>query len=147
MRTVVLASDHAGFKIKEAVRKALIEGKSSWKVLDVGSYTEETTDYPIFAKKAAEMVQKRQAELGIVVCGTGNGVAIVSNKCKGIRCALAWNKELARLARAHNDANMLALPGRFITEEEAIEIVDQFLDTPFEGGRHERRVSMIESGC
>lgn len=147
MKTVVLASDHAGFRLKEAVRKALMADRSDWKVVDVGSYTEESTDYPIFAKKAAEMVQKGQAELGIVVCGSGNGVAIVSNKCKGVRCALAWNKEIARLARAHNNANMLAMPGRFITEKEAIEIVNQFLDTSFEGGRHERRVSMIESGC
>lgn len=147
MKIVVLASDHAGFRVKEAVRKALLARGGKWKVVDVGSYSEESTDYPIFARKAAEMVQQGQAELGIVVCGSGNGVAMVSNKCKGIRCALAWNKELAQLARAHNNANMLALPGRFITEEEALEIVGQFLETQFEGGRHERRVSMIEGGC
>lgn len=116
----------------------------SKQVLDQGVDSEQSADYPEFAHKVAAMVASHAADLGIVICGSGNGVNITANKHRGIRSALAWDPEVARLARQHNDANVLALPARFLGTAQALVIVDAFLSAVFEGGRHQRRVSQIE---
>jgi len=138
---IAIASDHAGVQYK----KALVEfiGTLGHKVEDLGPYTEESVDYPSYAHKLAEKVTNKEAELGIILCGTGNGVAMTANKHQGIRAGLAWNKEVAALIRQHNDANILVMPARFTSIEEAKEITKTYLETPFEGGRHQRRVDMI----
>jgi ribose 5-phosphate isomerase B len=109
----------------------------------MGPYSNESTDYPPFAHAVADAVSDGSAELGILICGSANGVAMTANKHSDIRCAICWDTELAHLARAHNDANIVALPARFISEEKGFEIVDAFLSTEFEGGRHQRRVDKI----
>lgn len=139
---IALGSDHAGFRLKEEVLRHLASG--SKQVLDQGVDSEQSADYPEFAHKVAAMVASHAADLGIVICGSGNGVNITANKHRGIRSALAWDPEVARLARQHNDANVLALPARFLGTAQALVIVDAFLSAVFEGGRHQRRVSQIE---
>ena len=139
--SIALGADHAGFSYKEAIREHL--AKQNLSVEDFGTYSEDSMDYPDVAHPLAESVQQKQHELGILVCGTGNGVAITANKHSGVRAALCWNQEIAALVRQHNDANVLCLPARFISQEEAIALVDVFLQTPFEGGRHARRVGKI----
>lgn len=139
--SIALGADHAGFSYKEAIREHL--AKQNISVEDFGTYSEDSMDYPDVAHPLAESVQQKQHELGILVCGTGNGVAITANKHSGVRAALCWNQEIAALVRQHNDANVLCLPARFISQEEAIALVDVFLQTPFEGGRHARRVGKI----
>lgn len=140
---IAIGSDHAGFKLKQQLVRYL--AAKGLEVLDQGTHSEESTDYPDYAHAVAREVAGHGAGLGIVICGSGNGVNITANKHKGIRSALAWNPEVARLARQHNDANVLALPARFIPEEEAEAIVEAFLAAAFEGGRHQRRVSSIEA--
>lgn len=147
MKKLVIASDHAGFRLKESLKAFIRQEWPDWELKDMGTHSEESADYPAFAGAAAREVSEGLAERGIVICGSGNGVSITANKCRGIRCVLAWKPELARLGRAHNDANMLALPARFISEEEAKEIVFAFLNTTFEGGRHARRIAQIEGAC
>lgn len=147
MKTLVIASDHAGFSLKEKLKTFIKQEWPDWEVKDLGTFSEESTDYPLYAGPAARQVSEGSANKGIVICGSGNGVCITANKYRGVRCILAWKTELARLGRAHNDANMLALPARFISEEEARETVFAFMSTPFEGGRHARRVAQIEGGC
>ncbi len=139
--SVALASDHAGFVLKAAIKNWLEEKQIPY--TDFGTFTPESTDYPDHAVKAAESVAKGEHDCGIVICGSGIGVSITANKVRGIRAALCWDVELGKLARQHNNANILALPGRFVSEEKAIEIVESFLTTEFEGGRHERRVRKI----
>lgn len=139
---LAIGSDHAGFRLKEAVRKHLLEKGHT--VDDKGTYSDASTDYPDYAHAVARDVVGKHAELGIVICGSGNGVNMTANKHAGIRSALAWNVEIAELARQHNNANVLALPARFIPEELALQIVDAFLTTGFEGGRHQRRVEAID---
>lgn len=139
---IAIGSDHAGFRLKEQIIDHLRVKDST--VLDEGTHSEESTDYPSYAHAVAKDVQEGKADLGIVICGSGNGVNITANKHKEIRSALAWNAEVARLARQHNNANVLALPARFIDATEASTIVDAFLESSFEGGRHQRRVSAIE---
>lgn len=143
MKEMVIAtgSDHAGFKLKEAVKKYLLE--KGIEIKDFGTYTEESVDYPDFAHPVAESVEKKEVDFGIIMCGSGNGINMAANKHKGIRAALSWSAEIAKLAREHNDANILTLPGRFISEEEALKAVDVFLATKFEGGRHQKRVEKI----
>ncbi len=137
-----LGSDHAGFRLKEHVKSRLATAGHS--VIDVGTDSEDSTDYPIFAGKVARAVSAGEAEMGILVCGTGIGMAMAANKVRGVRAAnVVDDPELARLARQHNDANVLTLGGRFTSETAADAIVDAFLETPFEGGRHERRVDEI----
>ena len=138
---IAVASDHAGFALKEAVRRRLSDRGET--VNDYGAPGPEPCDYPDLGAAAARAVAKGEAERGVLVCGTGQGMCMVANKVAGVRAALAWNPEIARLSRRHNDANVLCLPARFVTEDEALEIVDEWLKTAFEGGRHARRVEKL----
>ena len=138
---IAIGADHAGFQYKEAMVDML--QKDGHMVLDFGTHSSESADYPDFAHAVANAVESGQADRGIVVCGSGNGVAITANKHQGIRCALCWTEELAALARQHNDANVIALPARFVPEILAQAMVRIFISTAFEGGRHERRVGKI----
>jgi len=139
--SIAIGADHAGFAYKQEI-VAYLE-KEGYEVRDFGTYSEESADYPDFAHPVAEAVESGRFEKGILVCGSGNGVAITANKHAGIRAALCWLPELAALARQHNNANVLCLPERYISPEAALECVQTFLDTAFEGGRHERRVGKI----
>ena len=139
---IALGTDHAGFEYKEAIKAMLIEKGHT--VKDFGTNSNESVDYPLFIRPAAESVAGGECERGIVLGGSGNGEAMCANKVKGIRCALCWNVETAKLSRAHNDANMLSLGQRMISEETALEIVKEWLAVPFDGGRHARRVGLID---
>jgi RpiB/LacA/LacB family sugar-phosphate isomerase len=138
---VALCSDHAGFATKQAVISYLKENNIEYK--DFGTYNEDSCDYPDFAHPCALAIENGECYPGIAICGSGEGINITLNKHQGIRSALCWQPELASLARQHNDANVLAMPGRFVTNDEAIEMVKTFLSTPFEGGRHQNRVNKI----
>ena len=140
-RKIAIVSDHAGYFLKERIINYLIIEK--YNVKDFGCFSESVVDYPDFGHTLANAVSVGDYELGISICGTGNGINMVVNKHPGIRSALCWNEEISRLARAHNDANICALPGRFINESEAYLIVKTFLNTSFEGGRHKPRVYKI----
>jgi ribose 5-phosphate isomerase B len=140
-KIIPIGADHAGFNLKGKIIQFL-ESKG-YKVQDFGCFSEESIDYPDFAHPVAEMVEENTGMLGILICGSGNGINMTANKHKGIRSALCWNAEIAELARQHNDANIVALPARFISEQEALEIVETFLGTAFEGGRHQRRIDKI----
>ena len=141
MKVIAIGCDHAGFPLKSVIQSLLNE--RGLDILDFGTHSDASVDYPDFVHPAAEAVEKGNASLGILLCGSGNGVAMTANKHKGIRAALCWNAEIATLARSHNNANMIALPVRYLSADEAVEIVSTFLDTPFEGGRHALRVSKI----
>lgn len=141
MPTLAIGADHAGFELKEILKKWL--EKNSYKTKDFGAHSAESADYPDFAHPVAEAVEKKEFELGLLICGSANGVAITANKHQGIRAAICWNEELAALARQHNNANVLCLPARYISVELAEKILDRFLHSSFEGGRHERRVNKI----
>ena len=138
---IALGGDHAGFLLKETLLSFLEQ--KGYGVKDFGTYSEDSVDYPDFAHPIAEAVARKEYDFGILVCGSANGVNMVANKHSGIRSALCWKEEIAELARLHNDANVLALPARFISEEEAKNIVMKFLNTNFEGGRHLQRVNKI----
>ena len=140
-KTIVLGADHAGFEHKEAVKNFLLE--KGYLVLDKGTHGTESVDYPDFIHPVAKAIEEGDAALGIIFCGSGNGVAMTANKHAHIRAALAWQIELAELARQHNDANVLSIPCRYVSTELAIQMVDAFLKTAFEGGRHQRRVDKI----
>lgn len=142
MTKISIGSDHAGFETKELIKNELIRQGNT--VFDKGTFSKDSVDYPDFSHQVAGSILNREAELGFLFCGSGNGVCIAANKHKGIRAALAWNKEVAQLAKAHNNANILCLPARFIGNKEAQEIVNVFLDTEFEGGRHQNRIDKIE---
>ena len=143
---IALCSDHAGYELK-----SIIEGylqANSIEYHDFGTYSAESCDYPDFAHKAAEAIENGECEKGIAMCGTGNGIAMTLNKHQKIRAALCWDNELAALAREHNNANVLVLPARFIEPAKALQLVDTFLSTGFEGGRHQRRIDKIPvSNC
>lgn len=140
---IALGCDHGGFNLKEEVKKYL---KSlGHDVFDCGTDSLESCDYPIFAKKAAELVQKETCEIGIVICTTGEGVCMTCNKFKNIRCGLVYNSEVARLIKEHNNANMMAMGAKYINFEMAKEYIDIFLNAKFLGGRHQRRVDLIEN--
>ena len=139
---IAVASDHAGFEYKEKIK--ILLSQLGHDVLDFGTSNSEPVDYPVFIRPAAEAVAGGNCERAIVLGGSGNGEAIVANKVPGIRCALCWSVETARLAREHNDSNVLSLGQRMIAEELALEIVKVWLVTPFAGGRHARRIAMIE---
>ncbi len=141
IKPIGLASDHAGFAAKQYVIGVLKEKGIPYK--DFGTYSEESCDYADFAHPLAIAVENNECYPGIAICGSGNGINMVMNKHRNIRAALCWTKEIASLARAHNDANVLSLPGRMISEEEIYEILVTFLNTPFEGGRHQRRIEKI----
>ena len=143
MQKIAIGADHAGFEYKELLKKWL--EKNGYSVKDFGTYTTESADYPDFAHPVASSVEKNEFDLGVLVCGSANGVAITANKHQGVRAALCWNEELASLARQHNNANILCLPARFVDVTLAEKILDRFLHSSFEGGRHERRVKKI--GC
>lgn len=138
---IVLASDHGGFELKEAIKKFLT--KKGYDINDIGVYDTKSVDYPDYGKRAAFMVAGKEADKGIIICGTGIGISIAANKIKGIRCALCTNEYMARMSRMHNNANMLALGGRVTGIGLAIDMVDVWLSTEFEGGRHENRVNKI----
>lgn len=141
-KKIAIVSDHAGFHLKEKIIKYLIMMKADIK--DFGPYSyNETDDYPDFAHPFAKAVGEKDYDLGISICGTGNGINMTVNKHQGIRGALCWNEEISRLSRAHNDANVCAIPSRFINESEAYLIVRTFLATEFDGGRHKRRIDKI----
>ena len=139
---IAVASDHGGFELKNKVREHLKE--RGIKVVDLGTDSEESVDYPIYGKACAEAVASGKADLGVVCCGTGIGISIAANKVKGIRCGLCTSVEMAELTKKHNNANMIALGGRTTDPELAMKIVDKWLDTEFEGGRHQRRVDMLD---
>jgi ribose 5-phosphate isomerase B len=138
---LAIGSDHAGFLLKEKLRKYL--EKKNILVIDCGCFSEERADYPDYGHRVAKAVEEKECEFGLIMCGSGNGINMAANKHAGIRSALCWNEEIAKLARLHNDANILALPARFMEEEEAIRCVDTFINTPFEGGRHADRIKKI----
>ena len=142
--TIALGSDHAGFRMKTSLKEWLTANK--FEVEDFGVFTADPSDYPDIAHPVAERVSDDGNCLGILLCGSGNGVAITANKHPDIRAAICWNEELAGLARLHNNANILCLPARFITDEGAEKIAGRFLGTAFEGGRHQRRVSKMKCG-
>jgi ribose 5-phosphate isomerase B len=142
---ISLGTDHAGFRYKEKVKALLTE--LGHEVKDFGTFNEEPVDYPVFIRPAAEAVARGECDRGIVFGGSGNGEAMAANKVRGARCALCWNEELARLSRQHNDANVLSLGERVIPEDLALKIVRVWLDTPFEGGRHQKRVEQLNAMC
>ena len=139
---IALGSDHAGFRYKEEIKHFL--NGLGYQITDFGTSSEEPVDYPLFVRPAALSVARGEADRGIVLGGSGNGETMVANRVRGIRCAVCWNTESARLARQHNDANMISLGQRMMPQEQALEIVRVWLDTPFEGGRHARRIQMID---
>lgn len=138
---IAICSDHAGFELKSII-EGYLEADNK-EIKDFGTYSAESCDYPDFAHPCAKAVESGECYPGIAMCGSGNGIAMTLNKHQGIRAALCWTPELARLARQHNDANVLVLPARFISPVDALAIVDAFLETPFEGGRHQRRIDKI----
>ena len=140
-KIIPIGADHAGFELKTAIIDHLTA--AGYTLKDFGCYSEESIDYPDFGHPVANMVEENEGMLGILICGSGNGINMTANKHQGVRSALCWKNELAELARQHNNANIIALPARFISTAEAIEMVDTFLTTDFEGGRHERRVEKI----
>lgn len=143
MEKIAMGADHAGFEFKELLKKWL--EKNGYAVKDFGTYSKESADYPDFAHLVASAVEKKEYDLGLLTCGSANGVAMTANKHQGIRAAICWNEELAAVARQHNDANVLCIPARHISIELVEKILDRFLHSSFEGGRHARRVSKI--GC
>ncbi len=140
--TIAIGSDHAGFRYKEAIKQYLIT--LGHEVVDKGTDSEASVDYPRFIRPVAEAVAAGEVERGIVLGGSGNGEAIAANRVKGVRCALCWNEESARLGRQHNDANVISLGERMMSEEMALKIVQIWLDTPFEGGRHLARIQQLD---
>ena len=140
-KTIAIGSDHAGYVYKAAIANWLT--RNGYDIIDAGTNSEASTDYPDHVHPVADAVEKGEANLGIILCGSGNGVAMTANKHQGIRAALCWNNEIASLARQHNDANILAIPARFVPEAVALSMVQTFLETPFEGGRHQKRVDKI----
>ena len=137
-----VASDHAGYEYKNRLAELLT--KKGYDVADYGTYTEVSCDFPDFAHSLADAVSKKEVEVGVALCGTGNGMAMTLNKHEGIRAGIAWNSEIARLIKAHNDANVLVMPARFISYQMATRILATWLSTPAEGGRHERRRQKID---
>lgn len=140
-KTIGLASDHAGYQLKQYVKKYLAD--RGFESEDYGTFSEDSCDYPDFAHKLGAAIDNGEKETGIAVCGTGQGMAIALNKHPKVRAALCWVPDIAHMARLHNNANVLVMPGRYISEEEAKAIMDAFFETEFEGGRHERRVAKI----
>ena len=139
---IPIGADHAGYELKERLKQELKQ--LGYEPLDLGTHSADSTDYPDYAHPVASQVETGKVKRGILLCGTGLGMAYAANRHKGVRAAVVWNPEVAKLARAHNDSNVLVLPARFVSETEGLEILHNWLDTPFEGGRHERRVSKIE---
>ena len=139
---IPIASDHAGFELKERLRTSLTE--MGFDVQDIGTHSTASTDYSDYAHPLAQEVSSGEVERGVLLCGTGLGMSYTANRYPGVRAAVAWTPEIAALARKHNDANVLVLPARFVSDEDAVAILKAWLDTDFEGGRHTRRVEKIE---
>ncbi len=139
---IPIASDHAGFEMKERLRKVL--GEMGFEVEDIGTHDTSSTDYPDYAHPLAQEVSDGRARRGVLLCGTGLGMSYTANRYPGVRAAVAWTPEIAELARRHNDANVLVLPARFVSDSDALAILQSWLGTEFEGGRHVRRVEKIE---
>lgn len=139
---IPIASDHAGFEMKEKLATTLRE--LGFDVEDLGTHSPASTDYPDYAHPLASKVESGEVQRGVLLCGTGNGMAYAANRHHGVRAALAWSPDIAKLAREHNNANVLVLPARFLSEEDGVAILKSFLETPFEGGRHTRRVEKID---
>ena len=137
---ILIGNDHAGYSLKLSIIKNL---KNKYEFFDKGSYSDESVDYPDYASIIAKEIQSEKGDLGIIICGTGNGVCMTANKFKGIRAVICWNEEIAKLAKKHNNANIICIPSRFIKVEEAIKIIESFILEKFEGGRHERRIKKI----
>jgi ribose 5-phosphate isomerase B len=142
MLPILIASDHAGYELKERLEKWLRE--TGYRVADLGTDSEQSTDYADYAHPLAQRVSDGEASRGVLLCGTGLGMSYVANRYPHVRAAVAWSPEIAELARRHNDANVLALPARFLSEDSARQILKTWLETPFDGGRHERRIEKIE---
>ena len=140
-KRIALAADHAGFDEKEKIKSTLDELGVEY--VDMGTTSSDSVDYPDYAKKVAEAVSKGEFEQGLLVCGSGTGMAIAANKVKGVRAAVAWSPDIVRLARQHNNANILSLPARFMSENDAASVVKAWFEADFEGGRHEKRVEKI----
>lgn len=140
---ILIAADHAGFELKEKLEAEL--KKLGFAVKDLGTDSADSTDYPDYAHPLAKEVSEGRAKRGVLVCGTGLGMSYVANRYPNVRAAVTWSSEVAQLARSHNDANVLVLPARFLTDDDAVKILRTWLETPFEGGRHERRVVKIDN--
>jgi ribose 5-phosphate isomerase B len=140
---IAICNDHAGYELKNKVVEFL-EGEGAEEIKDFGAYSSDSSDYPDFAHPMASAIKRGEFDFGISICGSGNGISMVLNKHFGIRAALCWKPEIAALARQHNDANILSLPARFVTESEALDIIEVFFMSEFEGGRHQRRVEKID---
>lgn len=140
---IAIGSDHAGFRYKEKIEQLLLS--LGHDVTDFGTHSEESVDYPLFIHPVAEAVARGEVERGVVLGGSGNGEAMAANRTKGVRCALCWSIESARLGRQHNDANVISIGQRMVSEELALELVRVWLDTPFEGGRHTQRIGMLDT--
>lgn len=138
---IAIGCDHGGFELKEIIKEHLLDNNE---IFDEGCFNKESVDYPLYAKKVADKINSQEAELGILVCGSGLGISMAANKIDNIRAALCTNEYMAEMARKHNDANIICLGGRNTTPDNALRIVDTFLTNDFEGGRHQRRVDMIE---
>jgi len=141
LEKIIVASDHAGFRLKEKIVKWLVSNR--YEVKDIGCFTEDSVDYPDFAHPLAIAIENNEYRYGITICGSGNGISMAANKHQGIRSAVCWNEEISRLARAHNDANVCSIAGRFLTEAEAYLIIKTVLTTSFDGGRHKKRIDKI----
>ena len=141
IKTIAIGCDHAGFPYKDAIVELL--DKKGFTVLDFGTHSTDSVDYPDFVHPTANSIESGEADLGILLCGSGNGVSITANKHQNVRAALCWQREIAALARQHNNANMISLPVRFISESMALDMVTVFIETEFEGGRHARRVGKM----
>jgi ribose 5-phosphate isomerase B len=140
---IAIGSDHAGFRYKEAIKELLTN--LGHEVVDKGTYSEEPVDYPLFIRPVAEAVAAGEVERGVVLGGSGNGEAMMSNRIKGVRCGLCWNEESAQLCRKHNDANVISIGERMMSQEMALNIIKIWLDTPFEGGRHVARIKELDA--
>tara|TARA_B100000989_G_scaffold291260_1_gene265532 strand:+ start:405 stop:836 length:432 start_codon:yes stop_codon:yes gene_type:complete len=139
--TISIGNDHAGVDLKKNIVKYLND--VGFDINDMGTNTNKSVDYPDFIHPVSKEIEEKKAKMGIIICGSGNGAAMTANKRKNVRAALCWSKEISKLARQHNDANILSIPSRFVSENEAIDIVDAFINTEFEGGRHKRRIEKI----
>lgn len=136
-----MASDHAGYELKKVIKQYLVD--KGYETVDYGAFSSESSDYPDYAHPAAEAVESGECDFGVCMCGTGNGISMTLNKHQGIRAGLAWMPEIASLVKRHNNANILVMPARFVTEYEAKHIVDAYLEAEFEGGRHQRRIEKM----
>jgi len=141
VKTISIGCDHAGFAYKELLREHLLS--QGFEMIDHGTFSADSVDYPDFVHPTAKAIENAESQLGILICGSANGVCMTANKHQGIRAAICWNEEIASLARQHNNANIICLPARFVDEELATKMTEVFINTEFEGGRHQRRVGKI----